>query len=54
MDFTTIGRTVLLLVGIYVLSALFGWSRQYIMAGVAQRTVFRMRRDVDGSSRACR
>jgi ATP-binding cassette subfamily B protein len=47
VDFNAIGRTLLLLVGIYVLSALFGWGQQYIMAGAAQRTMFRLRRDVD-------
>jgi ATP-binding cassette subfamily B protein len=47
VDFNAIGHTLLLLVGIYVLSALFGWGQQYIMAGAAQRTMFRLRRDVD-------
>ena len=47
VDFGAIGRTLLLLVGIYLLSALFGWGQQYIMAGAAQRTMFRLRRDVD-------
>ena len=39
--------TLLLLVGIYLPSALFGWGQQYIMAGIAQRTIYRLRRDVD-------
>jgi ATP-binding cassette subfamily B protein len=47
VDFSALGHTLLLLVGIYLLSALFGWGQQYIMAGVAQRTMFRLRRDVD-------
>jgi ATP-binding cassette subfamily B multidrug efflux pump len=47
VDFNAIGRTLLLLVGIYLLSALFGWGQQFIMAGAAQRTMFRLRRDVD-------
>ncbi|HUK77122.1 MAG TPA: ABC transporter ATP-binding protein [Thermoleophilia bacterium] len=47
VDFNAIGRTLLLLVGIYLLSALFGWGQQYIMAGAAQRTMLRLRRDVD-------
>ena len=47
VDFSALGRTLLLLVGIYLLSALFGWGQQYIMAGAAQRTMFRLRRDVD-------
>jgi ATP-binding cassette subfamily B protein len=47
VDFSAIGHTLLLLVGIYLLSALFGWGQQYIMAGAAQRTMFRLRRDID-------
>jgi ATP-binding cassette subfamily B protein len=47
VDFSSLGRTLLLLVGIYVVSALFGWGQAYIMAGAAQRTMFRLRRDVD-------
>ena len=47
VDFGALGRTLLVLVGIYVVSALFGWGQQYIMAGAAQRTMFRLRRDVD-------
>ena len=46
-DFAAIERTLLLLVGIYLVSALFAWGQQYIMAGAAQRTMFRLRRDVD-------
>jgi ATP-binding cassette subfamily B protein len=47
VDFAAIERTLLLLVGIYLVSALFAWGQQYIMAGAAQRTMFRLRRDVD-------
>jgi ATP-binding cassette subfamily B protein len=47
VDFAALGHTLLLLVGIYLVSALFGWGQQYIMAGAAQRTMFRLRRDVD-------
>ena len=39
---------VLVIVGaMYLASALFGWLQGYIMAGVVQRTVYRLRRDVD-------
>jgi ATP-binding cassette subfamily B protein len=38
---------VILLVGLYLLSAFFGWVQAYVMAGVTQRTVYRLRRDVD-------
>ena len=43
-------RRILLLVGVYIVSSLFGWMQAYIMAGVTQRTVLRLREDVDASS----
>ncbi|WP_223066061.1 ABC transporter ATP-binding protein [Paenibacillus caui] len=47
IDFEFIWRIVLELVGLYVISALFGYIQQYLMAGVAQRTVYQLRRDVN-------
>ncbi len=47
VDWEAMARTLLLLIGIYVLSAGFSWLQQYIMAGVAQRTMFRVRRAAD-------
>ncbi len=47
IDFMLLGQTLLLAVGLYVLSALFLWGQGYLMAGVAQRTVYGMRRDVE-------
>jgi ATP-binding cassette subfamily B protein len=46
IDFASIGRIVVLLIGLYTVSALFGFLQQFIMAGVAQKTVYDMRRDV--------
>jgi len=48
IDFAYIGQIVLILIGLYAMSALFSLIQQLIMAGVAQRTVFDMRRDVNG------
>jgi ATP-binding cassette subfamily B multidrug efflux pump len=47
VDFAEIARILAILAGVYLLSALFAWGQGYIMAGVAQRTVYKMRRDVD-------
>ncbi|HEY3316716.1 MAG TPA: ABC transporter ATP-binding protein [Bacillota bacterium] len=47
VDYLYIGRIILLLVGLYVVSAVFSYIQQYIMAGVAQGTVYDMRRDVE-------
>ena len=46
IDFGFIGRTAVLLIGLYSISALFMYVQQFIMAGVAQKTVYDMRRDV--------
>lgn len=47
IDFDYIGNIILILIGLYFISALFSYIQQYIMAGVAQNTVFDMRRDVN-------
>ncbi|MEN6350620.1 MAG: ABC transporter ATP-binding protein [Syntrophomonas sp.] len=45
-DFDYIGKVLLLMIGLYLLSALFSYIMAYIMAGVSQETVYRMRNDV--------
>jgi ATP-binding cassette, subfamily B, multidrug efflux pump len=47
IDFGYIGNIILILIGLYLISAAFGYIQQYIMAGVAQKTVFDMRSDVN-------
>jgi ATP-binding cassette subfamily B multidrug efflux pump len=47
MDFAYIGKIILVVIGLYLLSALFNYIQQYQMAGVSQKIVFDMRRDVD-------
>jgi ATP-binding cassette, subfamily B, multidrug efflux pump len=48
IDFTQLGDILLLAVAVYLLSSLFTWIQGYILAGVAQRTVYGLRRDVEG------
>jgi ATP-binding cassette subfamily B protein len=47
VDFKYIATVLLILLGLYLISALFGYIQQYVMAGVAQRTVYRLRKEVD-------
>jgi len=47
VDFAAIASVLMLAVLVYVGGALLVWMQGYIMAGVTQRTVFRMRRDVE-------
>ena len=35
------------LAGVYILSALLAWLQAWTMAGVTQRTVYRLRQEVD-------
>jgi ATP-binding cassette, subfamily B, multidrug efflux pump len=47
VDLAAIRNVLLVVATVYILSSLFSWAQSYIMAGVSQRTVYRMRRDVD-------
>jgi ATP-binding cassette subfamily B multidrug efflux pump len=47
IDFGYIGTVLLILLGLYVVSSIFLYFQQYIMAGVAQHTMYRLRREVD-------
>ncbi|HEX7463940.1 MAG TPA: ABC transporter ATP-binding protein, partial [Actinomycetota bacterium] len=47
VDFARIGRILGVVALIYALSAAFGWMQQYLMAGISQRTMYRMREEVD-------
>ena len=47
IDFGYIATILLILLGLYIISAIFMYIQQYIMAGVAQRTMYRLRREVD-------
>jgi ATP-binding cassette, subfamily B, multidrug efflux pump len=47
IDFGYIGHILLILLGLYVISAIFLYIQQYLMAGVAQRTMYQLRKEVD-------
>ncbi|MGD0724277.1 MAG: ABC transporter ATP-binding protein [Spirochaetia bacterium] len=47
IDFGYVGQIVVFLIGLYVVSAILSYVQQYIMAGVAQKTVYDMRKLVD-------
>jgi ATP-binding cassette subfamily B multidrug efflux pump len=47
IDFTYIGTVLLILLGLYIISSIFMYIQQYVMAGVAQRTVYQLRREVE-------
>jgi ATP-binding cassette, subfamily B, multidrug efflux pump len=47
VDFGALGGALLGLTALYLVAALISWASWYTMAGVSQRTVYRLRRDVD-------
>jgi ATP-binding cassette subfamily B protein len=47
VDFAAVGRVLLIVTAIYLMSALFGWLQGYIMAGVVARVIYRLREEVD-------
>lgn len=47
INFEYILKFIILLIGLYIISSTFSYIQQYIMAGVAQSTVRKMRSDVD-------
>lgn len=44
IDFHSVYHVLTLAIGLYLISSLFMWIQGYLMAGVTQRTVFRLRR----------
>jgi ATP-binding cassette, subfamily B, multidrug efflux pump len=47
IDFGALAGLLGVLVAVYVISSIFGWVQGWIMAGVTQRTVVKLRADVD-------
>jgi ATP-binding cassette subfamily B protein len=47
VNFTRIGQILGLGAGVYLLAAVASWAQAYIMAGVAQRTIFRLRQEAE-------
>ncbi len=47
VNFGALGTVLLALLGLYLVATFFTWVAWYTMAGVSQRTVYRLRREVD-------
>jgi len=47
VDFTQLARILALVIIVYLLSSMFMYAQAYIMAGVTQRTMYRLREEVD-------
>lgn len=47
VDFTSLSQWLSVAVVVYVVASILGWLQNYLMAGVTQRTMYRLRQDVD-------
>lgn len=47
IEFGYIGHIMLILLALYIISAIFIFIQQFLMAGVAQRTIYKLRKEVD-------
>ncbi len=47
IDFTKLHRTLLLALGLYITSAVLGYMQAYVLAGIVQRTMSRLRTEVE-------
>ena len=47
IDFEALSRVLMLVLAIYVLAFLFGWIQALVLNGVVQRTMYRLREDVE-------
>ena len=47
IDFTELGRRAHLVALLYLVSSLLSWASAYIMTGVTQPTIYRLREEVD-------
>jgi len=47
LDSAALAGVLIKLAGVYVLSSILAWAQAWVMAGVTQRTVYRLRQEVD-------
>ena len=47
IDFAALGHVLVLVLLLYVTASIFMWAQGYLVAGVVQRTVYRLRSDVE-------
>jgi ATP-binding cassette subfamily B multidrug efflux pump len=47
VNFAAVGRVLLLAISLYAIASFFMWLQGYLMAGITQRTVYRLRRDAE-------
>jgi len=48
IQFKAIGKTVLILIGLYLISAAFAYSQGWIMSGISQKVTYDFRKEIQG------
>ncbi len=48
IDFPKLGNVLLFMLGLYLISAIFGWIQQYVMADISRGVIYTLRKQVDG------
>ena len=46
IDFNSVGRTILFLLGLYVISAIFSYVQSFIMTGITQKLTYNFRKQI--------
>nr|WP_083542495.1 ABC transporter ATP-binding protein [Kribbia dieselivorans] len=47
IDFGALARVLLVVLGLYLIGAVFSWAANHLLAGVVNRTIFRLRSDAE-------
>ncbi|MET3806243.1 ATP-binding cassette subfamily B protein [Nakamurella sp. UYEF19] len=47
IDFSALGQVLMIVLALYVASSVFSWLQGYLLNGIVQRTVLRLRQDVE-------
>lgn len=46
IDFDSIGRTLLILLGLYIISAVFSLIQNFVMSGISQKVTYQLRKEI--------
>ncbi len=46
IDFSSIGRTLLILLGLYIISAVFSLIQNFVMSGISQKVTYQLRKEI--------
>ncbi|AQX81884.1 multidrug ABC transporter ATP-binding protein [Plantibacter flavus] len=47
IDFTLLGRLIIIVLGMYIVASILNWAQGYILNGLVMRVVYNLRRDIE-------